>query len=283
MNRVKLILSYLFGFITSVLLSILVILLLCKYSILNVDYIKNVLGKNNYYSEVYKGTLEEIEAYMISSGLEEEVLNNIFDESIIEKEVDNYLDSIYSGSEYTVDSKSVKDKLSTNIDNYLSSSNLEVTDKKELNLFINDIAKIYEDEIKFYNAAKFGKKYLTYGIKNIDKIISFILGISLISIIILLLLRCKFISSTIIGSGLILLFIRFMIFEKIDIKNILIISEYFSKVIKAVLNDLGHNILMSSILLIGIGLIILLIELLGKKIKIKKFRNLEKLIKKELC
>ena len=74
MNRVKLILSYLFGFITSVLLSILVILLLCKYSILNVDYIKNVLGKNNYYSEVYKGTLEEIEAYMISSGLEEEVL-----------------------------------------------------------------------------------------------------------------------------------------------------------------------------------------------------------------
>ena len=283
MNRVKLILSYLFGFITSVLLSILVILLLCKYSILNVDYIKNVLGKNNYYSEVYKGTLEEIEAYMISSGLEEEVLNNIFDESIIEKEVDNYLDSIYSGSEYTVDSQSVKDKLSTNIDNYLSSSNLEVTDKKELNLFINDIAKIYEDEIKFYNAAKFGKKYLTYGIKNIDKIISFILGISLISIIILLLLRCKFISSTIIGSGLILLFIRFMIFEKIDIKNILIISDYFSKVIKAVLNDLGHNILMSSILLIGIGLIILLIELLGKKIKIKKFRNLEKLIKKELC
>lgn len=283
MNRVKLILSYLFGFITSVLLSILVILLLCKYSILNVDYIKNVLGKNNYYSEVYKGTLEEIEAYMISSGLEEEVLNNIFDESIIEKEVDNYLDSIYSGSEYVVDSKSVKDKLSTNIDNYLSSSNLEVTDKKELNLFINDIAKIYEDEIKFYNAAKFGKKYLTYGIKNIDKIISFILGISLISIIILLLLRCKFISSTIIGSGLILLFIRFMIFEKIDIKNILIISDYFSKVIKAVLNDLEHNILMSSILLIGIGLIILLIELLGKKIKIKKFRNLEKLIKKELC
>lgn len=273
MNRVKLILSYLFGFITSVLLSLLVILLLCKYSILNENYIKNVLGKNNYYSEVYEGTLEEMKTYMISSGLEEDILDEIITESEIEKEVNKYIDSIYDNTEYKVDSESVRNKLTTNIDKYLNDNNLDVENRKELNMFINDMIKIYEDEIKFYNIGKFGKEYINIANIYIDNIIYIIFSVSLVLIIILILLKNKFISSSLLSSGLILLFIRFVIYEKIDIKNILIVSEYFSKSLKTVLYELGHNILISSILLISIGLIIALIESIKFKGKKKKIKN----------
>lgn len=273
MNRVKLILSYLFGFITSVLLSLLVILLLCKYSILNENYIKNVLGKNNYYSEVYEGTLEEMKTYMISSGLEEDILDEIITESEIEKEVNKYIDSIYDNTEYKVDSESVRNKLTTNIDKYLNDNNLDVENRKELNMFINDMIKIYEDEIKFYNIGKFGKEYINIANIYIDNIIYIIFSVSLVLIIILILLKNKFISSSLLSSGLILLFIRFVIYEKIDIKNILIVSEYFSKSLKTVLYELGHNIFISSILLISIGLIIALIESIKFKGKKKKIKN----------
>lgn len=269
MNRVKLILSYLFGFITSVLLSIIVILIILKFVVLDKENIKNVLVKNNYYNEVYKGTLEEMQNYMVSSGLEENILDDIFSENDIKTEINNYIDSIYSQTKYSVNSDKVKERLTNNINNYLSSNNLDVTNRNELDLFIKDMINIYENQITFYKAFNYVTGIINKVLNNFDRLIDLTYILTVIVIIIMYLVRNMFISSSILSGGFILLFTRFMIYEKIDIDNIMIISEYFSESFKYILYRIGHYLLLGSVLLIALGLIILIIESLGKK----KIRN----------
>ena len=83
----------------------------------------------------------------------------------------NYLESLYLGEKYDVDTSTLKTKLSENIDNYLVSNKLEVSDRNELNLFINDVCNIYKKEVTFYNTFSYVDKYITYGEKNINNII----------------------------------------------------------------------------------------------------------------
>ena len=275
MNRAKFILSYIFGFIASTLISILVILLIGKFTILNIKYVESVLVKNNYYKEVYKGAYEEIENYMVSSGLEDVVLDKIFSENDIKRDINNYLEALYRGESYKVDSSFLNKKLSENIDNYLVSNNFDVEDRHELDLFISDVCNIYEKEVTFYGSFKLLNKYINFGIDNINGLIILVSELSIICILTILILGNNIISSSIMSSGLILLFIRVMIYEKVDIKNIMIISNYFSESLKYILNRIGYTLLASSILLIVIGLIISIIELVGKKESLN--------YKKELC
>ncbi len=271
MNRAKFILSYIFGFIASTLISILVILLIGKFTILNIKYVESVLVKNNYYKEVYKGAYEEIENYMVSSGLEDVVLDKIFSEKDIKRDVNNYLEALYRGESYKVDTSFLNKKLSENIDNYLVSNNFDVEDRHELNLFISDVCNIYEKEVTFYGSFKLLNKYINFGIDNINGLIILVSELSIICILTILILGNNIISSSVMSSGLILLFIRVMIYEKVDIKNIMIISNYFSESLKYILNRIGYDLLASSILLIVIGLIISIIEFVGKrKFKLEK-------------
>lgn len=268
MSRIKLILSYIFGFITSLLISILVMLFIVKYTVLDEKYIKGVLVKNNYYSEVYKGTIEEMKNYMVSSGLDELILDDIFSEKDIKRDINNYIDALYRSDKYEVDTSLVREKLTSNIDTYLTSNNVEVTNKKELELFKDDIVSIYKDEVTFYNRLNLIKGYINKGNKYIDGLIYGCSALILISIVILIVCKYKIISSALISSGLINLFIRLMIYEKIDIKHITIISDYFSESLRFILFRIGYYLLQSSILLIVVGLIILIIESLGKKEKL---------------
>ena len=271
MNRAKFILSYIFGFIASTLISILVILLIGKFTILNIKYVESVLVKNNYYKEVYKGAYEEIENYMVSSGLEDVVLDKIFSENDIKRDINNYLEALYRGESYKVDSSFLNKKLSENIDNYLVSNNFDVEDRHELDLFISDVCNIYEKEVTFYGSFKLLNKYINFGIDNINGLIILVSELSIICILTILILGNNVISSSIMSSGLILLFIRVMIYEKVDIKNIMIISNYFSESLKYILVRIGYDLLASSILLIVIGLIISIIEFVGKrKFKLEK-------------
>ena len=271
MNRAKFILSYIFGFIASTLISILVILLIGKFTILNIKYVESVLVKNNYYKEVYKGAYEEIENYMVSSGLEDVVLDKIFSENDIKRDINNYLEALYRGESYKVDSSFLNKKLSENIDNYLVSNNFDVEDRHELDLFISDVCNIYEKEVTFYGSFKLLNKYINFGIDNINGLIILVSELSIICILTILILGNNIISSSVMSSGLILLFIRVMIYEKVDIKNIMIISNYFSESLKYILGRIGYDLLASSILLIVIGLIISIIEFVGKrKFKLEK-------------
>ncbi len=267
MNRIKIILGYILGIITSILISSLVVILILKFTIFKKEYVKSVLVKNNYYSEVYENTLIEMKDYMTSSGLEEEVLDNLFSQESVKNDINKYIDELYKGNLYFPDIESMKEKLSQNIDTYLKNNNIDVTNRNELKLFINDITNIYNKEIRLYNIPNKLINPFNKVSNIIDKVILILSIITIVFSVILILFKTKYFGSVIMSSGLILLFIRFEIFEKIDIKNIILITEYFSKVLINILLDLVKLILYGSIILIVIGLILCFIESMEKKKK----------------
>ncbi len=62
------------------------------------------------------------------------------------------------------------------------------------------------------------------------------------------------------GSGLILLFTRFVIYDKIDFKNITLISDEFSKVLKNILTNIAFELVIFGIILFMLGILIGLSE-----------------------
>ena len=265
MNKFKIILGYLVGFVSTILLVILVLLLLTKLTVLSKSYTVNTLKDNDYYDRIYKEIGEEMEIHLLSTGFTNEILDNIYTKEEVIEDINLFIDNSYQGKTTSLDKSEVRFKLKINIDNYVKKTSLTVMNKTELDKFVNDIVDIYKNEICLYG---YTDSVITK-IPKINKLVNIGIIISAITLCILVFIlfkfiKARFISSIIAASGLIILFIRLFIFEKIDSDNILIITEDFSKILRIVMNSVKSNLLLIPIGLITIGLLILIIEVMCK-------------------
>ena len=265
MNRIKIILGYILGFISASLISVLSLLLIVKFTIYNKDYIKNNLQKNNYYQKVSNEILDNMKNYMMSSGLPETVLDGIYTDVEITKDINKYIDNMYQGRSAKIDLDVVKNRLQANIDKYLNDHKVKITSKEYINSFVNDIGRIYEKEVSLYGYLNGVMSTFKKGENLVNNAILVTSIIVLVLIIILILIKQYLIGSIISASGLILLFIRFLIYDKIDINNILIISSEFSLIIKKICNEILNNAFIISLLLIIIGVTLIISKSFNKK------------------
>lgn len=265
MNKFKIILGYLVGFVSTILLVILVLLLITKTSLLSKNYVVNTLKDNDYYERINKEIREEMEIHLLSTGFTNEILDNIYTKEEVIEDINLFIDNAYQGKKTTLDKSEMRFKIKINIDNYVKKTSLSVMNKNELEKFVNDIVDIYKKEICLYG-------YTDSVIPKIPKIsrlvdttiIRLIVSLCILVFILIKFTKARFISSITIATGLIILFIRLFIFEKIDSDNILIITEDFSKILRIVMNNLKSNLLLIPIGLITIGLLILIIEVMCK-------------------
>ena len=259
-NKLRVIFGYLFSFLSTVLLVVICLLLIFKYTIFQKSYLDNILSKNNYYSSVYNDILDDMQDYMVSSGLPDEILDGVITEREVKKDINTFVKNIYLGKKTTLDTSYIKQRLTNKIDEYLKSNNVEVTNDTDLESFENEMIKIYTNQVCLYKTIDSFVGMVSKANNILNKAI-LIVGITLfISIIITILLcRVKYVNSILIAVGIILMFIRFLIYEKIDVENILIISDNFSKILKSILIKIGNVILNYSIVFIIAGLFVTII------------------------
>ncbi len=260
MNKYKIILDYLLGFITCLLCSLLVIVFILKNNIFTEKNLLEKFEKENYYEEVYNITLEDMKDYMVSSGFEEEILDNIFSVNDIKKDVNGYINSYFKNSEYKINSKLVSNNIRSNIDKYLVKNNIDVQNKEELEMFLTDMENIYVKRVNFYNMlGNFKNRF--YKIYNLIYKAQIILGgVILLLNILMIHMKNKHIASVYMASGFILLFVRFLIYEKIDFRTLVIISDAFSKVLKVLLTNIASELIIFGIILVVIGILISQLE-----------------------
>lgn len=251
MNRFKVVLGYILGFMCSCLLTLLAILVVLKINVFNQDYVLSVLDKNNYYEEVYDDSLKDAKNSLRSSGLDESVLDGIYSSADVERDVKNYIASIYSGSKAKIETDTIRNRLNNNIDKYLKDKDLEVTDKNSLDTYIDGTIKLYENSIGFY---EYFDDYIVSFVglcKYIDLFIGvLVIVISSLSVILRYCLHKKYLGVIFLSAGLMLLYFRYFVYNGIDFKNITIISDSFSNVIRDVLSDIGGNISVIAVLFI---------------------------------
>ena len=255
MSKIKIVLRGILGFVCSVLMFIFAFLLIIRVTVYNKNYVLKKLDQVNYYEKVYSEISKDMKNNMLSSGLDEVVLDSLFTENDVIKDTKNLIGSIYSGSKFEIDTDFLKDRLDKNIKDYLSKNNIEVTDQKALDKFVSNIVSIYKKEIGLYGYFEnYTKKFVKIG-KFIDAgiVITIFLIIILMAVLRFVLHR-KYLGVVLLSSGMMLLYFKFYIYEQIDMKNILIISDSFSKFIKQLLLDINNYILISSIVLLFMGI-----------------------------
>ena len=249
MKNVKKTISYILSFILMVIIVSITILNILSKTVFNKKYIISKIEENSYYEKLNENIKSGFEEYIQQSGLDEEVLENIYSKEDVKKDLNTIIDNIYENKKEKISTDKVKEKLKNNINIYLKGTKLNKSQKEAINEFIEKISKRYENEIN--HISKINE--ISNAIANINKYTektNQILIISIIAIItIIILINIKNISEIIknifialLGAGLILITIYMYITMSIKIKDLLIIDKAFSELIKDILTNIINQI-----------------------------------------
>lgn len=232
-------------------------------TILNKEYILNKMEECNYYEKTYLDINDILEQYIGPSGLDEEVLKDIYTEEQVKNDIDITVNAIFTGEEKTIETETIREKLSKNIyENYTITN----SQKEAINNFEDTIINEYTKQITHHD-------YL-YVLENYNPTINKIMAklkiimpiIVCIIIVCLIILNMKNINKIIQGiligflsAGLTIMVIGIIINFNINFEAILILNENFSELIRNIANELLKSLqnlgiiiaILSTILLIA--------------------------------
>ena len=265
MKIFRYIISIILAFLLMISILLTVALQIVSSTILNKDYILGKLDEANYYNNVYEQIKDSLAGYIGPSGLDEEVLENIYTREQVKEDINLIINNIYENKNDKINTEDIKEKLQNNIEASVGSGLLTKENRNSIEDFIDKIADEYVQNIS--HDPYFEKVGMIINkVKDmIGKVEGIIIFVPIILAVVILLLNIKQISSavrfiaiSILTSGVIGIALKLFIETKINISNILIINDSFSEVIKNVINSILNNINTMSIIGI-IGSIVLIV------------------------
>lgn len=270
MKIFKYIISIILAFLLMLSILLTVALQIVSTTILNKDYILGKLDEANYYNNVYEQIKDSLAGYIGPSGLDEEVLENIYTREQVKEDINLIINNIYENKNDKINTEDIKEKLQNNIEASVGSGLLTKENRNSIEDFIDKIADEYVQNISHDPYFEKVGTVINKVKDMIGKVEGIIIFVPIILAVVILLLNIKQISSairfiaiSILTSGVIGIVIKVFLETKINISNILIINDSFSEVIKNVINSILNNInTMSIIGIIGSIVIIVLTNII---------------------
>lgn len=270
MNKKRRLVSYVLSIFLIIFLFATVMSATLNCTVLSTQNVKKRIQESNYYAEVQKIIIDASQNYVMQSGFDESIMNNVINEFDIKKDVDGLVSYLYEGKEYVVQTDTIKSTLNNNINEFITANNYIVDDENQKNIdeFINKIADIYARNIEYSGETV---KEISHTIKKVKKIVPaamIICGILTIA----LAFAIKSISSPSIGIGMlstgaILLYIKISAGVNVAINNILLMNKAFSNVLISMANDIVQKIFVMGIILCIAGIVWIIYAEATKKIK----------------
>lgn len=236
-------------------------------TILNKQYVIGLLEKNNYYEKVYYNIEDGFKNYIMQSGLDESILNNLYDKEKVTQDVNMVINAIYDGASINVNTDILVRELDNRINNILEQNNRvpEKQEREEIKIFEDAIATTYADEIT----------YSAESIKEISNIFTKIqellpnIKIVLIGLIIVLLALIIAISASILKTmnaigimlltvGVIDIAVKLLIKDRVH--NILILNSAFSMNVIDLINSIIDSFFKLGIIAISIGAVLIILS-----------------------
>lgn len=254
--KVKLFFKYFFEFIMGIVITLLALLLVFKFTILNESYLLDKIEENNYYEKLSSTIKEEMSYYVVQTGLSEEVLDNVFTKEMLEKDVKSVINSFYTNKKFVVNTEMVRKNIETNINNYLQNNNKVVSDTSSLNQFIDQVVDIYKTSLDF----AINLEEISPYVYKINNILNYVIIACVVFIIISALCLAIFmkevpLSISMFTFGILFVLAYFLIKAYIDIDNIVFYDENISNIIKVVFNDIIDKIKLFGIIGFILGII----------------------------
>ena len=151
MKIVRKIISYILAIIVVILMLATIILSIVNVAIFSKSNVKKQMQKVDYYTEINNIIKESANNYIMQSGFDESIMENVISKEKISNDIDKVIDSIYEGEDVEISTDEIKVNLDKNVQQYISQNNYKVDAQTQ-----KDITK-FEDKInicKQYNIFK---------------------------------------------------------------------------------------------------------------------------------
>lgn len=269
---IKKIIIFIINFFLVICIFLLSSLQIFSNTIFNKQYIIGLLEKNNYYEKIYYSIEDGFKNYIMQSGLDESILDNLYDKEKVNEDINMVISAVYDGTSVNVDTESIVQKLDNRINSILEQNNRipESSEIEEIKIFEDAIATTYVDEITY--SVEYIKE-----ISNVFTKIQLLLPnikIILIGVIVILLALIIAISRNvlkivntigimILTVGIIDIAIKLLIKDRVH--NILILNSAFSMNIIDLINSIINSFFSLGIIAISVGAVLIILSSFAKK------------------
>lgn len=266
--------SYVLSFVLVLMLLSLCLLAIVKSTILDEKYMISKLEDANYYERMNGEIIEQFKNYTIQSGLSDEVLENLFTEDKLKQDINNVIDSIYTGKELEISTSEIRENLKENILAEVEKEGKTVDFEDEaMEEYLKAIESAYESQVSYSTSTinSIGSTFekvisLAQTAQIIVIVVTIVIAVLIIILNIKQIFGLNYLAISSMASGLFILIAKFLLGQSTDLKNIMLINQATSHVIQLVIEDLLAKVTIAGVVLLIIGFTFSIIyNLLNKK------------------
>ena len=258
-----------------------------KNKITNKEYAKQMLEENNFLENMKESIEDGFTDYIYQSGLPEDAIVNLATDEYIKQDINTVVDYVFEGKELNLNTDNIKSDLDKRITDYVREQGriLSKEDKESVVKFEELIVKTYEQKLLYSrNVLDTVKESMTDIINIYEKIkvLPFItLGVSLLLIIIVNIKTklniCNLLGIGFLSSGILLKLLERLLFKKIDIDYVLVLSKSVSSFVQAIFKDVVYGFGNLGVIYIVIGICLILFYAIVQSNNIKTEKKKEKM------
>lgn len=276
-NILRRLICIFFSFILSLSLFVISMAVTVQSSVLNKDFLLNQLSISGYHVKAADYTKKNISDLAFVGGVPSELFDDIVTPERVQTDIYNIFNYAYDGSQYSINSESLKTEFLKKIEDYAAENNIEITEETETN--ISHLAQLCtETYIDCINIA--GMNSVIGALKQPLSFMKFAIGgaalIGAVSVIMLLLVnkyKHKFLRYTayaVGGNFLMMLVIPVYLLLTKPYANLNISPDYLHSFINSFFDDTLKTILVGAAVMAVLYIIILLLIGYFKKRAIRK-------------
>lgn len=262
-DKMKKAISYVLSFVLVLMLLSLCLLAIVKSTILDEKYMISKLEDANYYERMNGEIIEQFKNYTIQSGLSDDVLENLFTEDKLKQDINNVINSIYTGEALEISTSEIRENLKENILAEVEKEGKTVDFEDEAMVeYLKAIESAYESQVSYSTSTinSIGSTFeKVISLAQTTQIIVIVVTIVIAVLIIILNIKqifgLNYLAISSMASGLFILIAKFLLGQSTDLKNIMLINQATSHVIQLVIEDLLAKVTIAGVVLLIIGII----------------------------
>ena len=124
-----------------------VLIQIASKTILDEKYVIEILDSNSFYDFVYENIKEHLQGYIEQSGLDKNILENVYTQADVKIDVNKIVGNLYGEEVQIIDTTELQNRLNKNIENALASEKVSAAQQKVLNDFVEKVASGYSSQI----------------------------------------------------------------------------------------------------------------------------------------
>lgn len=262
MKIIRKIISYILAIILVTLMSATIILSIVNAVVFSKSNVKKQMQKVDYYTEINNIIKESANNYIMQSGFDESIMDNVISKEKINKDIDKVINAIYEGEEVEISTDEIKNSLDKNVQQYIAQNNYKVDaqTQKDIEKFEDKIESIYANSITYSKSSI--KKVVKY-FKMVKRMTRVALIASSILLIIFAIITYKTNRATfgisLLATGIICIFIKCYSSINIAVNNILMVNKTFSNLMINIINQVIQYVFIGGIILAVLGIALIII------------------------